>query len=393
MNKLTEKEKQDLLNAAQAQNQQIAGKGDSESDKVLGNTTSYTDFVKPGNVIGTIEINKINVNLPIYEGSTDEILEKGVGHLETSSMPVGGESTHAILTGHRGLPTSKLFTDLDKLEKGDTFKVTVFDNTITYKIDQIIVVDPSDVSELQIVEGKDYCTLITCTPYMINTHRLLVRGIRIENLDEETGVFDAETNKYYPDGNTYDEVLPLCFIFIIIVSALTVISCLKYLIKERILKSKIKKLKKKLAEYEKQGIIAKTKKNPIANIMMPNIELIPVNTKERIKIYDLPILEVSSSCEDIIIHDPKIIKIITDKGLERIKIETTKIDNTKTIQVTKESTFDIQKIKIERNKTKIDKSKQASSNNKVKFIRNATITATVITAVSCLLLKNKKDED
>ncbi len=131
-------------------------------------------------VMGYITIDKINVQLPIYHGTSSDVLNVAVGHLEGSSLPVGGKNTHCVLSAHRGLPSAKLFSNLDDLDVGDTFTVTVLDTVLTYEVDQILIVLPSEVEDLQIIEGGDYCTLITCTPYGINTHRLLVRGKRIE---------------------------------------------------------------------------------------------------------------------------------------------------------------------------------------------------------------------
>jgi sortase A len=130
--------------------------------------------------MGYIEIPRINVVLPVYHGTEDTVVETAVGHLEGSSFPIGGEGSHCVLSGHRGLPSAKLFTDLDKLTTGDTFMLNILDEVLTYEVDQIRIVLPSDLSDLTIKEGKDYCTLVTCTPYGINTHRLLVRGRRIE---------------------------------------------------------------------------------------------------------------------------------------------------------------------------------------------------------------------
>jgi sortase A len=141
-------------------------------------------------IMGYIDIEKIGVELPIYHGVDQGVLQIGVGHLEGSSLPVGGENTHCILTGHRGLPSAKLFTDLDEMKIGDKFTVTVLDRVLTYEVDQIKVVLPEDTSELTIREGKDYCTLVTCTPYGINTHRLLIRGVRVEGGQAGTpGIF------------------------------------------------------------------------------------------------------------------------------------------------------------------------------------------------------------
>ncbi len=132
-------------------------------------------------VMGYVSIEKLGVELPIYHGVSAEVLNIACGHLEGSSLPVGGESTHCVLSAHRGLPHAKLFTDLDKMEIGDTFTITVLDTTLTYQVDQILVVEPDEINDIQIIKGEDHCTLLTCTPYGVNSHRLLVRGTRIEN--------------------------------------------------------------------------------------------------------------------------------------------------------------------------------------------------------------------
>lgn len=144
--------------------------------------------VNASGIMGYIDIPKINIKLPIYHGTGEAVLQVAIGHLSGTSLPVGGESTHCVVSGHRGLPSAKLFTDLDKLVEGDTFTMTVLDRTVTYEVDQIRVVEPTDLSELQIEKGKDYCTLVTCTPYGVNTHRLLVRGHRVANVDGEANV-------------------------------------------------------------------------------------------------------------------------------------------------------------------------------------------------------------
>ena len=135
-------------------------------------------------VMGYIEIPEIDCSLPIYHGTEESVLQVAVGHLEWSSLPVGGEGTYCVLSGHRGLPSAKLFTNLDKLAVGDTFLLRVLDEVLTYEVDQILIVEPEQVDALGIVPGEDYCTLVTCTPYGINTHRLLVRGHRVENTPE-----------------------------------------------------------------------------------------------------------------------------------------------------------------------------------------------------------------
>jgi len=151
----------------------------------------YEDIlnVSQNGIIGYIDIEKIKVELPIYHGTSDPVLNVAAGHLEGTSFPVGGESTHAVLSAHRGLPSAKLFSDLDKLDEGDTFTITVLNQVLTYEVDQIRIVLPNEVEDLYVTDGEDYCTLVTCTPYGINTHRLLVRGTRIENAAEKPMIF------------------------------------------------------------------------------------------------------------------------------------------------------------------------------------------------------------
>lgn len=145
-------------------------------------------------IMGYIEIPAIEVSLPIYHGTSDSVLNSAVGHLEWTSLPVGGKGTHCALSGHRGLPSAKLFTNLDKLVEGDIFIIRVLNEILTYEVDQIRIVNPDETDELQIVDGQDYCTLVTCTPYGINTHRMLVRGHRIQNL------VDSQTVKITSDA-------------------------------------------------------------------------------------------------------------------------------------------------------------------------------------------------
>lgn len=147
----------------------------------------YEDLLNVGGngIMGYVSIEKIKVELPIYHGTSDAVLNVAAGHLEGTSLPVGGESTHAVLSAHRGLPSAKLFTNLDQLEIGDHFTITVLDRMLIYEVDQILIVEPNEVDSLYIAEGEDYCTLSTCTPYGINSHRLLVRGTRIENAAEK----------------------------------------------------------------------------------------------------------------------------------------------------------------------------------------------------------------
>jgi len=140
--------------------------------------------VSGSGAIGYIEIPKINCSLPIYHGTEESVLQTAVGHIAGSSLPVGGEGTHCVLSGHRGLPSAKLFTDLDQLTEGDTFQLRILDETLTYAVDQILIVEPRETAALEIEPDRDYCTLVTCTPYGINTHRLLVRGHRVENQEQ-----------------------------------------------------------------------------------------------------------------------------------------------------------------------------------------------------------------
>jgi sortase A len=150
-------------------------------------------------VMGYVDIPSIGVKLPIYHGTDEAVLQIAAGHIEGSSLPVGGESTHCVISGHRGLPSAMLFTDLDQLVEGDYFMLQVLDETLTYEVDQIRIVEPDDLEDLEIVEGKDYCTLVTCTPYGINTQRLLVRGHRVNNLESANDVrVTADATQYLP---------------------------------------------------------------------------------------------------------------------------------------------------------------------------------------------------
>lgn len=168
------------------------------SDSELQEYKKILDISGSG-IMGYIEIPVIDVSLPIYHTVSESVLQVAVGHIEWSSLPVGGESTHCVLSGHRGLPSAKLFTNLDKLSVGDVFMISVLEQVFTYQVDQILIVEPEDVSALGIVEGEDLCTLVTCTPYGINSHRLLVRGHRIENLEEDSPlIVTTEAQKIDP---------------------------------------------------------------------------------------------------------------------------------------------------------------------------------------------------
>ena len=182
---LSDVDYQAYFDAADDYNRRLAETPDAfyRPEEVSG----YTDTldVSGTGIMGYITISKIGVELPIYHGTSDGVLQVAAGHLEGSSLPVGGAGTHAVISAHRGLPSAKLFTNLDELEVGDTFTITVLDRVLTYEVDQISIVLPTETDLLQPVEGKDYVTLMTCTPYGINTHRLLVRGKRIENAENQ----------------------------------------------------------------------------------------------------------------------------------------------------------------------------------------------------------------
>ena len=178
-----------ILGEAEAYNNKLADNGINwtMSDEELAAYEKELDITGTG-IMGYLTIPKIDIELPIYHGIDDTVLQIAIGHLMETSLPVGGETSHCVVSGHRGLPSAKLFTDIDKLVEGDTWTVNILNKTLTYEVDQIRVVEPTDLSNLQLEQGKDYFTLVTCTPYGINTHRLLVRGHRIENAQGEANV-------------------------------------------------------------------------------------------------------------------------------------------------------------------------------------------------------------
>ena len=181
--------------AAFAYNARLAKEGNSWllDDERMAEYESQLALSESG-VMGYVEIPKIGCTLPIYHGTDEAVLQVAIGHIEGSSLPVGGESTHSVVSGHRGLPSARLFTDLDQLEEGDRFFLHVLDEELAYEVDQILTVEPDDVEALEIVEGEDLCTLVTCTPYGVNSHRLLVRGHRVEAQDTEAFVVPADAN-------------------------------------------------------------------------------------------------------------------------------------------------------------------------------------------------------
>ena len=176
-----------LKEAAKSYNDQLESVIDRNAQGQGEIADSYIDLIQLGDALGYITIPKIDLNLPIYEGTGADVLTHGVAHLPQTSYPLGGESTHSALSGHRGMAEAELFTNLDKLEIGDKFYLHVLDEVLAYRVDQILTVEPDQVEALEIVEGEDLCTLVTCTPIGINSHRLLVRGIRTDyNGEEET---------------------------------------------------------------------------------------------------------------------------------------------------------------------------------------------------------------
>lgn len=209
---------EDTLTAAVAYNDLLAQRQNTFSltEDEMAEYEEMLDVSGLG-VMGYIEIPEINCSLPIYHGTDEAVLQIAIGHLEWSSLPVGGIGTHCVLSGHRGLPSAKLFTNLDQLREGDIFVLRVLDEVLTYEVDQILIVEPQDTDALKIVEGEDYCTLVTCTPYGINTHRLLVRGHRIENLAESKSIrVTADAMQIEPLLVAPFAALPLLLILLVI---------------------------------------------------------------------------------------------------------------------------------------------------------------------------------
>lgn len=198
---LSAEKKQEMWDEAQEYNETLVGKSlnFNLSDEEKKEYEKILDVTGTG-IMGYVNIPKIDVSLPIYHGADEATLQIAIGHLPGTSLPVGGESTHCVISGHTGLPSAKLFTDIDQLKVGDHFTLEVLDQTLTYEVDQINVVLPDELEDLEIEEGKDLCTLVTCTPYGINTHRLLVRGHRVANDEPEVMIEDepVKEDKYVP---------------------------------------------------------------------------------------------------------------------------------------------------------------------------------------------------
>lgn len=207
--KMPKKEKEKQVKKAKKYNESLKDTGVKINDPFAENqeniegSLSYLSLLNIGETMANLEIPNIGVNLPIYHGTSEPVLQKGVGHIEGTSLPIGGIGTHTVLTAHRGLPSSRLFRDLNKLDKGDKFYIHSIEETIAYEVDEINVVLPHETEKIAIDPDKDYATLLTCEPYMINTHRLLVRGRRIpydgvDNLQDKINKdIKAETNLFY----------------------------------------------------------------------------------------------------------------------------------------------------------------------------------------------------
>lgn len=208
---------EEILNSARSYNAELAKKafnlmlGEEELNK-------YNDVldVDGTGIMAYIEVPKIKCNLPIYHGTDEAVLQIAIGHIAGTSLPIGGESTHCVLSGHRGLPSAKLFTDIDKLVVGDTFIIRTLDEVFTYEVDKINIVLPAEVDLLRIEEGEDLCTLVTCTPYGVNTHRLLVRGHRIANENSKIRV-TSDAQQIEPIIVAPMVAVPLIFILLVIV--------------------------------------------------------------------------------------------------------------------------------------------------------------------------------
>ena len=221
------------LAAAREYNKTISTVQIEDVDKIKADLPPYEDLLNLANngIMGYIEIPTINIDLPIYHGTTGAAMEKGAGHMEGTSLPVGGIGTHAVISAHSGMASAKLFTDLDKLKLGDVFFVTVCNEKLAYEVDNIAVVEPTDIDLIRIDTQQDYVTLLTCTPYGVNTHRLLVRGHRVEMAEE--AIAEVE-EKAKPEGSTWIEKYEQgILIGIAIFLGLLLIALLVYFIKRR----------------------------------------------------------------------------------------------------------------------------------------------------------------
>lgn len=231
LTEMTTKEKDDERNKAKKYNEDLSEEpilveDPFAEDKTITESDSYYSVLDVGETIGSIEIPRIKVNLPIYHGVGEDVLQQGVGHMSNSSFPVGGEGSHTALTAHRGLPSSKLFRDLDKIAEKDIFLVKTLDETLAYKVDDVKIVLPTNTEWLEMKQDKDYVTLITCDPYMINTHRLLVRGERVPYNPGEQNIIPEK-----------DDNFKIILIALIVAIIIAIILTSIYFYKKRLAKS------------------------------------------------------------------------------------------------------------------------------------------------------------
>lgn len=217
--KLSDQQREQMLEEARAYNREISGNADlqdpfSVSEKEVDERYESLLNMNSAGMMGYIRIPEIDVELPVYHGTTESVLQVGAGHFQGTSLPVGGESTHTVITGHRGLPSARLFSDLNKVEIGDVFYLKILGEALAYKVDQILTVKPAETEALSIENGKDYATLVTCTPYAVNTHRLLVRGTRIPYEEALKVSGDTGVKAELP---IYVKVLIAAFIIILLI--------------------------------------------------------------------------------------------------------------------------------------------------------------------------------
>lgn len=247
---ISEEEKNQMIEEAEEYNKDLASVVATEKK----DTKSYADYLAAGEIMGYVSVPKVNIYLPIYHGTSNKTLDAGIGHMEKTSLPVGGKSTHSVLAGHTGLSRAKMFDNIRDLEIGDEFYIYVLNKKLTYEVDQIKTVNPSDDSELQIIPDEDHVTLLTCTPYILNTYRLLVRGTRIADVEETIKTEDIEIEQKETQEEIAQDVSIIenpsryltraDFIFIIAIAIIILITIIILIIKR---KRRIKKFKKIIA--------------------------------------------------------------------------------------------------------------------------------------------------
>lgn len=218
VDEMSQEEIDERIDLARAYNETLdpSKLADPYTDREKKGVENYARMLEAREKIGYLDVPKINQQIPVYAGTSEDVLQKACGHLEGTSLPIGGKSTHSVITAHRGLPQVKLFRDLDKMEVGDVFYYTNVKETLSYQVDQILVIEPWNFDPVLVVEGKDYMTLLTCTPYMINSHRLLVRGHRIPYVPEEKEEAEDKAKFNYKDFIVPGFVLLLLIIIIFI---------------------------------------------------------------------------------------------------------------------------------------------------------------------------------